>query len=48
LNVIKRAIFLKSEKSLDFEPIRGYLSKNGIILSFISDNLVTTKLTANP
>jgi len=38
----------KSEKSLAFDPLRGYFSKNGIIFSVISENFVTTKLTADP
>jgi hypothetical protein len=48
LDAINFAIFLKSEKSLALDPLRGFLSKRGIIFSFISDKLVTIKLTANP
>ena len=43
---INCATCLKSKKSKDFEPIRGYLSKNGIMIYRISLNFVTLKSPA--
>ena len=45
-SVIILAIFLKSSKSSALDPTKWWSIKKGIILSVISDNLVTTKFTA--
>lgn len=45
---INFATCLKSSKSLAFTPTIGYISKNGIIFSVRSDNLLTIKSPAKP
>lgn len=46
--VTNSTALLQSLKSWDLEPTKQYLLKKGTIISLIKDNLVTTKLEAEP